>query len=123
MVRYCPRAPEHVVSLGKVCEYRFHLRKERNKLVDQGKLLKEIRLGVSLVSNSSLLNDDVGITWLVILNFSKQIIMSLLIYFLIYLLVLLCFRVISCDMLHCIVNIVYIYLCVSLEVHCIYSVN
>jgi hypothetical protein len=123
MVRYCPRAPEHVVSLGKVCEYRFHLRKERSKLVDQGKLLKEIRLGVSLVSNSSLLNEDVGITWLMILNFSKQIIMSLLIYFLIYLLVLLCFRVISCDMLHCLVNIVYIYLCVSLEVHCIYSVN
>jgi hypothetical protein len=123
MVRYCPRAPEHVVSLEKVCEYRFHLRKERSKLVDQGKLLKEIRLGVSLVSNSSLLNEDVGITWLMILNFSKQIIMSLLIYFLIYLLILLCFRVIFCDMLHCLVNIVYIYLCVSLEVHCIYSVN
>jgi hypothetical protein len=75
------------------------------------------------VSNSSFLNEDVGITGLVILNFDKQIIMPPLIYFSLYLLVQLCFRVISCDVLHCLVDIVYNYLCVSLEVHCIYSVN
>jgi hypothetical protein len=75
------------------------------------------------VSNSSFLNEDVGITGLVILNFDKQIIMPPLIYFSLYLLVQLCFRVISCDVLHYLVDIVYNYLCVSLEVHCIYSVN
>jgi hypothetical protein len=75
------------------------------------------------VSNSSFLNEDVGITGLVILNFDKQIIMPPLIYFSLYLLVQLCFRVISYDVLHCLVDIVYNYLCVSLEVHCIYSVN
>jgi hypothetical protein len=40
-----------------------------------------------------------------------------------HLLVLLCFCVISCDVLHCLIDIVYVYLCVSLEVHCIYFVN
>jgi hypothetical protein len=112
-----------VVSLGKVCECQLRIKKEINKLVDQGKWLKETRFGVSLVSNSSFLNGDVGITRLVISNFSKQIIVSPLFYFSLYLLVLLCFRVISYDVLHCLVDIMYIYLCVSLEVHCIYSVN
>jgi hypothetical protein len=50
------------VSLGKVCEGRLHLRKERSKLVDQGKWLKETQLGVDIVSNSSFLNGDIGIT-------------------------------------------------------------
>jgi hypothetical protein len=112
-----------VVSIGKVCEGRLHLRKERSKLVNQRKWLKEIWLGVSLVSNSSFLNRDVEIMGLVIPNFDKQIIVSPLIYFLFYILVLLCFRIISCDVLHYLVDIMYIYLSVSLEVHCIYSVN
>jgi hypothetical protein len=68
--------------------------------VDRGKWLKDTRLGVGLVSNSSFLNGDVGITGLVILNFGKQIIVSPLSYFLPYLLVLLRFRVISCYVLH-----------------------
>jgi hypothetical protein len=75
------------------------------------------------VSKSSFLNRDVGITGLVIPNFGKQIIVSSLFYFLLYLLVLLCFRVLSCDVFHYLVDIVYIYLYVSLEVHCIHSVN
>jgi hypothetical protein len=75
------------------------------------------------VNNSSFLSGDVGITGLVILIFGKQIIVSPLSYFPLYLLVLLCFHIISCDVLHCLVDIVYIYLCVSLEVHCIYYVN
>jgi hypothetical protein len=62
------------------------------------------------VSNSSFLNGDVGITELVILNFSQQIIVSPLIYFPLYLLVLLCFRVISCDVLYYFVDIVYIHI-------------
>jgi hypothetical protein len=98
------------MSLGKVCEGRLHLRKERSKLVTQGKWLKETWLGVDLVRNSSFLNRDVGIMKLVILNFGKQIIVSHLVYFLLYLLVLLCFRVISCDVLYCLVDIMYIYL-------------
>jgi hypothetical protein len=100
-----------VVSLGKVCEDPLRLRKERSKsLVEWGKWLKETRLGVGLGSNSSLLNGDVEITGLVILNFGKQIIVSLLIYFPLYLIVLLCFRVISCGVLYCLVDIVYIHL-------------
>jgi hypothetical protein len=51
MARRRPRAPKCVVSLGKVCENRLHLRKERSKLVDRGKWLKETWLGVGLVSN------------------------------------------------------------------------
>jgi hypothetical protein len=51
MARRRPRAPKRVVSLGKVCEDRLHLRKERSKLVDRGKWLKETWLGVGLVSN------------------------------------------------------------------------
>jgi hypothetical protein len=78
--------------------------------VDRGKWLKETRLGVGLVSNSSFLNGDVGIMRLVILNFGKQIIVSPLVYFPLYLLVLLCFRIISCGVLYCLVDIVYIYL-------------
>jgi hypothetical protein len=66
-----------VVILGKVCEGRLRLWKERSKLVDQEKWLKQTRLGVSLVSNSNFLNGDVGITGLMILNFGKQIIVSL----------------------------------------------
>jgi hypothetical protein len=99
-----------VVSLGKVCEDRFHLRKERSKLVDRRKWLKETQLGVGLVSNSSFLNGDVGITRLVIPNFGKQIIVSSLVDFLLYLLVLLCFRIISCGVLYCLVDIMYIHL-------------
>jgi hypothetical protein len=77
MARHCPRAPKHVMSLGKVCECQLHLWKERSKLVDREKWLKKTRLWVGLVSNSSFLNGDIGITGLVILNFSKQIIVSL----------------------------------------------
>jgi hypothetical protein len=98
------------VSLEKVCEDRLHLRKERRKLVDRRKWLKETRLGVSLVSNSSFLNGDVGIMGLMILNFGKQIIVSPLVDFPLYLLVLLCFRIISCGVLYCLVDIVYIHL-------------
>jgi hypothetical protein len=81
------------------------------------------RLGVGLVSNSSFLNRDMGIMGLVILNFDKQIIVSLLIYFSLYLLILLCFHVIFCDVLQCLIDIMYIYLGVSLEVYYIYSMN
>jgi hypothetical protein len=50
----------------------FHLWKERNKsLVELEKWLKETRLGVDLVSNSSFLNGDIGITKLVISNFDQ----------------------------------------------------
>jgi hypothetical protein len=59
----------------------------------------------------------------VILNFGKQILVSPLLYLPLYLLVLLCFRSISCDVLHCLLDIVYIYLFVYLEVHHIFSVN
>jgi hypothetical protein len=71
MTRCCPRAPKRVVSFEKVCEGRLCLQKKRNKLVDQGKWLKETQLRVGLVSNSNFLNGDVGITELVILNFGK----------------------------------------------------
>jgi hypothetical protein len=60
---------------------------------------------------------------LVILNFGKQILMSPLLYLPLYLLVLLCFCSLSCDVLYCLVDIVYVYLCVFLEVHRILSVN
>jgi hypothetical protein len=86
-------------------------------------VVEETRLGVGLVSNSSFLNGVIGITGLVILNFGKQIIVSPLFYFPPYLLVLFCFYVICCYVLHCLIDIVYIYLCVSLEVHYIYSMN
>jgi hypothetical protein len=62
------------------------------------------------VSNSSLLNGDVGITGLVIPNFGQQIIMSPLVYFPLYLLVLLCFHVIYCGVLYYFVDIMYIHL-------------
>jgi hypothetical protein len=101
MGRHNPRAPKHVVSLGKVCDGRLHLRKERSKLVDQGKWLKETRL----VSNSSFFNGDLGITGLVIPIFGKQIIVPPLVYFPAYLLVLLCFLVISYYVLHCIYSV------------------
>jgi hypothetical protein len=77
MARHRPRAPEHVVSLRKVCEGWLCLRKERSKLVDQEKWLKETQLRVGLVSNSIFLIGDVEITWSVILNFGKQIFVSL----------------------------------------------
>jgi hypothetical protein len=111
MSRRHPRAPKRVVNLRKVCEGPLHLRKERSKsLVEWGKWLKETRLGVGLVSNSSFLNGDVGITGLVIPNFGQQVIVSPFVYFLLYLLVLLCFRVISCGVLYCFVDIVYIHI-------------
>jgi hypothetical protein len=110
MARRRPRALKCVMSFGKVCEGRLHLRKERNKLVDREKWLKETRLIVYLVSNSSFLNGDVGITRLVISNFSKQIIMSLsclpstlLSSSIVISLYILC-------VLDCLVDIVYIYL-------------
>jgi hypothetical protein len=62
MARHHPRAPKRVMSLGKVCVGWLRLQKERSKLVDQGKWLKETRVGVGLVSNLSFLNGDVGIT-------------------------------------------------------------
>jgi hypothetical protein len=40
MARRRPRAPNRVLSLGKVCEGRFHLQKERSNLVDRGKVVK-----------------------------------------------------------------------------------
>jgi hypothetical protein len=111
MARRHPRTLKNGVSPEKVCECPLHLGKERIKgLVEWGKWLKEIRLGVGLVSNSSFLNGDIRITGLVILNFGQQIIVSPLVYFLFYLLVLLCFRVISCGVLYCLVDIVYIHL-------------
>jgi hypothetical protein len=49
MARHRPRAPKHVVSLGKVCEGPLHLRKERSmSLVEWGKWLKETRLELAL---------------------------------------------------------------------------
>jgi hypothetical protein len=111
MARHRPRAPKRVVSLGKVCEGPLRLRKEISKsLVEWGKWLKETRLGVDLVSNSSFLNEDVGITELMIPNFGQQIIVSPMVYFPLYLLVLVCFHVISCGVLYFLVDIVYIYL-------------
>jgi hypothetical protein len=77
MGRRRPRASKRVLSLGKVFEDWLCLRKERNKLVDWGMWLKETRLRVSLMSNSSFLNRHVGIIGLMILNFGKQIIVSL----------------------------------------------
>jgi hypothetical protein len=77
MARHRPRALEHVVSLREVCEGWLRLRKERSKLVDQKKWLKETQLRVGLVSNSIFLIGDVEITWSVILNFGKQIFVSL----------------------------------------------
>jgi hypothetical protein len=111
MARRHSRAPNRVVSLGKVCEGPLCLRKEKSKsLVEWGKWLKETRLGVGLVSNSSFLNRDVGITGLMIPNFGQQIIMSPLVFFPLYPLVLLCFRVIYCGVLYYLVDIVYIHL-------------
>jgi hypothetical protein len=60
---------------------------------------------------------------LVISNFGKQILVSPLLYHMLYLLVLLCFRSISCDVLYYLVDIVYTYLCVYLEGHHIFSMN
>jgi hypothetical protein len=97
------------VSLEKVCEGRLRLRKERSKLVDRGKWLKETRLGVGLVSSSTFLNENVGIMGFVIPIFGRQITVSPLVYFSLYLLVLFCFRVIFCGVLYCLVDIVYIY--------------
>jgi hypothetical protein len=106
MVRHLSSARKHVVSLEKVCEVWLCLRKQRSKLVDQGKWLKKTRLGVSIVSNSSFLNGDV-----VIPIFVKQIIVSsLLVYIPLCFLVQLCCCVISCDVLYYLVDIVYIYL-------------
>jgi hypothetical protein len=45
-----------------------------------------------------------------ILNFGQQIIVSPLVYFPLYLLVLLCFHVISCGVLYYFVDIVYIHI-------------
>jgi hypothetical protein len=110
MARHHPRAPNRVVSLEKVYKGWLRLRNERRNLVDRGKWLKETWLKVALVSNSSFLNGDVGIMGLVILNFGKQIIVSPLVYFPLYLLVLLCFRIISCVVLYYLVDIMYIHL-------------
>jgi hypothetical protein len=58
-----PRTPKRVMSLEKVCEGLLYLQKEKSKrLVEWEKWLKEIRLGVCLMSNSSFLNRNVGIT-------------------------------------------------------------
>jgi hypothetical protein len=62
-------------------ELNCRLRKEGTNLLDWGKRLKEIRLGVDVMSNSTFLNEDVGIMGLVILNFGKQIIVSYLFWF------------------------------------------
>jgi hypothetical protein len=60
MTRRRPSAPNCVMGLGKVCEGHLRLQNERSKLVDQRKWLKETRLGVGLVRNSSFLNSDIG---------------------------------------------------------------
>jgi hypothetical protein len=60
------------MSFRKVCEGPLRLQKERSKsLMEWRKWLKETRLGVGLVSNSSFLNGDVGIMGLVILKFDQ----------------------------------------------------
>jgi hypothetical protein len=71
MARHRPRAPKRVVSLRKVCEGQLRIRKERSKLVDRGKWLKETRLRVGLMNNASFLNGDITIMRLVISNFGK----------------------------------------------------
>jgi hypothetical protein len=72
MARRCPIPPKRVVSLEKVYKCPLHLQKERSKsLVEWEKWLKETCLGVGLMSNSSFLNGDVGITGLMILNFGQ----------------------------------------------------
>jgi hypothetical protein len=113
------------VTLEKVCEGRLCLHKERSKLVDRRKWLKETRLRVGFVSNSIFLNGNVGITWLAILNFGKQIIVSLsLIYLPLYSLVIF---VLSCYILLCASLLgrycVYLSLCISISSLNIYSVN
>ncbi len=71
MARRHPRDSKHVVSFEKVYECWLHLRKEKNKLVNLVKWLKETHLEVGIVSNSNFLNGDISITRLVILNFGK----------------------------------------------------
>jgi hypothetical protein len=83
---------------------------KKQELSEVRKVIERDRLGVGLVSNSSFLNEDVGIMGLVISNFSQQIIVSPLVYFPLYLLVLLCFRIISYSVLYCFVDIMYIHL-------------
>jgi hypothetical protein len=112
-----------VVSLEKVCKGRFHLQKERRKLVDRKKLLKETRIGVGLVSNSSFLNRGGGITGLMILNFGKQIIVSLSCLPSALLSSSIVIPLYILSVLLCLIDIVYIYLGLSLGVHHIYSVN
>jgi hypothetical protein len=54
MDRHRPRASKLVVSLGKICDGSVHLCKERSKIVDRGKRLKETRLGVGLYKQLKL---------------------------------------------------------------------
>jgi hypothetical protein len=71
------------------------------------------------VSNSSFLNGDVGITGLMILNFSKQIIVSPSLVCVSYCsLLLFCASTYCCSVLVFEEDIVYIFCCLSLEVHC-----
>jgi hypothetical protein len=61
-----------MVSLGKICEGPLRPKKERSmSLVEWEKWLKETRLEVGLMSNSSFLNGEVEITGLVIPNFGQ----------------------------------------------------
>jgi hypothetical protein len=61
--------------LRKFVKIHFAIERKEQELVKWGKRLKETRLGVGIVSNSTFLNRDVGIT-VVILNFGKQILVS-----------------------------------------------
>jgi hypothetical protein len=112
------------VRLGKVYEGWLHLRKEGRKQVSG--LRKVVERDPTWSWPCEELKLPQRRHWnhgLVILNFGKQILMSPLLCLPIYLLVLLCFHSISYDVLHCLVDIVYIYLYVYLEGHRIFSVN
>jgi hypothetical protein len=62
MARHRPITPKRVVSFGKVLKIRFTSKRKEVRASEVKKGVKKTRLGVGLVSNSSFLNRDVGIT-------------------------------------------------------------
>jgi hypothetical protein len=79
MARHHSRAPKRVVSLGKVCEDRLHIQKEKKKVSGSGKVVERCLAWSWPYEELKLpqwrhMNHGVG---LVILNFGKQIIVSL----------------------------------------------
>jgi hypothetical protein len=61
MARCHPRALKRVIDLGKICKGLLYLQKKTSKtLVEWGKCLKETRLEIYLVSNSTFLNGDMN---------------------------------------------------------------